>query len=259
MPAIETVAVPRYQPLDPYHHIVDNLPIDGLVERVFLVNNQVDNNTAILSESIGTAGSLANRLNQALNPDGTIITQAIDNALHSIEDHLDSNNFVRMTLDERIKLSFISPGATALQINVDVISGTIPFIDDTLTFGASDTVTWNYVSGKIIAEIDFPTSIRHNHYYNIIPVTSDNQNYTTTVLSTPYKEDSLRVHVNGVKLNNLNLTYVPIGMPSVITWTPLSFSEGSAISGTVIGGDFSLNAPIASAARVVIDFDVLYT
>jgi hypothetical protein len=48
MPAIETIPVPLYQPLDPYTHVYDNLPINGLIERVFLVNNQVDLNTTTL-------------------------------------------------------------------------------------------------------------------------------------------------------------------------------------------------------------------
>ncbi len=233
--------------------------MDGLVERVSVVNTQVDNNTAILLDAIGTAGSLSNRLNQSINPDGSLITVAIDNALHSIEEHLDTADFVRMTLDERTKLSFISPAATALQISVECISGTIPFIDDTMTLGASDTVIWNYIGGKIVADINFPSSVRHTHYYNLVPVTADNQNYTTTSISTPYKQNSLRVHVNGVKLNTTNLTYVPIGMPSTITWTPLKFTEGAATSGVVTGGGFALSSSIATSARIIIDFDVLYS
>ena len=259
MPAIETVSVPRYQALDPYHHLVDNLPIDGLIERVFLVNNQVDNNTAVLLEAIGDQGSLSNRMNQSLNPNGSLKTEAVDNALHSIEAHVDAGGFVRMTEDERDKISLIASGATALKIDVETISGTIPYVDDTLTFGPSDTITWNLVSGKIIPDIDFPSSVRHTHHYNIIPVTSDNENYTTTSVPTAYKEGTLRVHVNGVKLNTTNTTYVPIGMPGTITWTALSFTEGTATSGVLTGGDFALNVAIASSARVVIDFDVLYT
>jgi hypothetical protein len=238
--------------------VYDNLPINGLIERVFLVNNQVDLNTTTLLESIGTQGTLANRLAQSINDDGTLKTTAIDNALHSIEEHLDTNDFVRMRLDERQKLSFIAANATSLGINVTTISGAVSFLNTTLELEGSDSITWRYSGGKLSADTNFPSSVRHVHHYNIVPVTSNYKNYTTTSISTAYKEGSLRVYVNGVRLDQTNSVYVPFGAPSTITWTALKFSEGTATSGVVTGGDFSLSTTISSASKVVIDFDVLY-
>lgn len=258
MPGIENVPVPSYQPLDPYHHIIDNLPIIGLVDRLNLVNNQVDNNTAILAESIGTQGTLANRLAQSINDDGSLKTVAIDNALHSIAEHIDTAGFVRMTLDERSKLSFISPNATSLAINISTISGIIPFVDETLDIGGSDTITWRYDGVRVVAETNFPASVRHNHYYGLIPVTSDYENFTTTSLNTEYREGSLRVYVNGVRLNQYEDVYVPFDHPDV-TWSLMSYTEGTATSGVVTGGDFTLSSAISSSDSIVIDFDVLYS
>lgn len=246
MPAIETVPVPSYQPLDPYHHLVDNLPITGLIERVELVNNQVDLNNADLVGSIGTQGSLANRLNQSINADGTLKTTAIDNALHSIAEHLDGDGFVRMTLDERAKLSFVADDATSLSISFDTISGTIAFTNTNLAIGPSDSITWRYDGLQVVADTNFPASVRHVHYYGLVPVTSNHQNYTTTSIDTAYIEGSLRVYVNGVRLNTDH------------TVTSLKYTEGTATDGIVTGGDFSLSSAISPSASIVIDFDVLY-
>lgn len=258
MPAIETIPVPTYQPLDPYHHTVDNLPIEGLIDRITLVNTQVDLNTNILNSAIGTQGTLANRLAQSINDDGSLKTVAIDNALHSISEHLDGGGYVRMTLDERTKLSFISPNATSLAINISTISGTIPFVDDTLEFGASDSIVWRYDGVRIMPDMNFPAAVRHVHYYGLIPITSDHHNYTTTTLSTAYKSGTLRVYINGARLNQTANVYVPFGQPGSVSYTAMKYTEGTATSGVVTGGDFSLSTTISTSASIVIDFDVMY-
>lgn len=259
MPNIESIPVPSYQPLDPYHHIYDNLPITGLIERVAVVNNQVDLNTADLASAIGSQGTLANRLAQSLNDDGTIKTVAIDNALHSIAEHLDGDGYVRMLLTERSKLSFIAPNATSLSIDVETISGSLVFDNDVLEIGASDSITWRFSGGKLLAETDFPAAVRHTHYYGAVPVTADYENFTTASVVIPYREGSLRVYVNGVRLNAEHEVFVPQGLPGTLTWTEIMYSEGAATSGVVTGGDFSLSEAISASDSIVVDFDVLYS
>lgn len=257
MPDINTIPVPSYEPLNPYNHIFDNLPITGLIERIAVVNAAVDVNTNILAESIGTQGSLANRLAQSINPDGTLKVTAINNAMHSIAEHLDAGGYVRMTDAERAKLSLITPNATYFAINVETISGIIPFIDTTMEIEPSDSIVWRYSGGKLSAETNFPDAVKHVHYYNVVPSTSNYKNYTTTSLATPYREGSLRVYINGVRLNSDNLVYVHFGPGT--SWSTFSYTEGTATSGVVTGGDFVLSSTVAASASVIIDFDVLYS
>jgi hypothetical protein len=240
-----------YQPLDPYNHVVDNTPILGLITRVDLVNAQVDNNTTILNSAIGTQGTLANRLAQSINDDGSLKTVAIDNALHSIAEHIDSGGFVRMTLAERDKLSFIAPQATSFQCQVSTISGIRTFSNETMVISPSDSITWRAVGETIFADTNFPTTVRHRHYYNIIPVpqnliTPDYKNYYTSSVATPYMTGSLRVYVNGIRLNDS----VPTGS--------LMYSEGLDVDGVVTSGAFSLSQAISASAVIIIDFDVLF-
>lgn len=259
MPAIELIQVPSYEALSPYNHIVDQQPINGLAERILIVNNQVDNNTSDLVSAAGSQGSVSNRLNQSLNADGSLKVEAVDNVLHSIEQHLDSDNFVRMKIEERTKLSFIAPYATSLEINVETISGSVAFANDELVIGESDSISWRYEDNKLYADTSFPSSVRHTHYYGLVPVTSDRLNYTTTSINTAYKQGSLRVYINGVRLNSHHNVYVPIGVPSTVTWTAFSFEEGTATSGVVTDGDFVLSSTVPVSASVVVDFDVLYS
>jgi hypothetical protein len=259
MPNIENIDVPVYQPLSPYNHLVDNLPIYGLIDRITSVNNQVDLNNLVLSSAIGTQGTLANRLAQSINADGSLKTTAIDNALHNIAEHLDGNGYVRMTLDERAKLSFIAAHATSLTINIDTISGTVPFANTILEIEPSDSITWRFDNGKIAADTNFPASVRHAHYYGIVPYTTNRLNYKTSSVATAYKQGSMRVYINGVRLNQNVSVYVPIGVPSSTTWTAFSFTEDSATNGIVTTGGFTMSATVPSSANVVIDFDILYT
>lgn len=263
MPNISLIPVPLYQPLDPYQHVVDNRPILGLIERITAVNSQVDNNTANLYSAAGTAGSMFNRLDQSLEPSGALKVEAIDLANHSIEAHVDTADFVRMTILERAKLSLIAPEATSLNVVVSTISGAILYDNSTLTFGGSDTIQWVYQDGRITAQTDFPAAVRHIHYYGLVPVdqnivTPNDQDFYVTSLATAYQEDSLRVYINGVRLDQNGTVYVPTGMPGTVTYVAMTYTEDPATGGIVTTGGFSLSTPLPSGATIVIDFDQLY-
>src|SRR6185437_2974379 len=134
MPQIELVPVPLYQPNQPYNSQIDNLPIQGLISQILLVNSQVDIDASILTDAQGTQGTLANRLAKSINPDGTLVTSAIDEAQHNIAQHTDGSvivngvpvSYVRMLLDERAKLTNVASGATNLEILVTVSNTTTP-------------------------------------------------------------------------------------------------------------------------------------
>ena len=264
MPNLELIPVPIFQPMTPYHHLADQLPIDALKTRIDMVNSQVDVDAQILRESIGTAGTLSNRLNQSLEDDGSIKSVAIDNAIHKISEHLDADGFVRMTTTERSKLSLIDNGATNFGLSFTTISGIIGFDYGILNIKGSDTVTWRYQNGYMYADNAFPASVRHVHYYGINPVPAnllspDYKNYITTSISTPYQADSLRVYLNGIRLSQNATVSVPIYNGTTYVPTSYFFTEGTDVSGVVADGSFVLSTAITSSDVLVIDFDVLYS
>lgn len=263
MPNLDLIPVPRYDPQTPYHHIADNAPIDALVTRLDMVNAQVENDAQILRESIGSQGTLSNRLAQSMEDDGSIKTVAIDNAFHSIAAHTDGDGFVRMTIGERAKLSLIANHATNFGVTFNTISGILSFNDGLLPFGASDTVHWRYQNGIMYADNAFPSSVRHIHHYNVNPVsqnlvTPDYKNYKTTSVATPYKAGSLRVYINGVRLSPNASVNVPIWNGTDYVPTAYSFTEDSDTNGIVTSGLFTLSSPISSTITIFVDFDVLY-
>lgn len=262
MPDIENVPVPLYQPSDPYHHIADNVPIIGLIERVNMVNAQVEVVSVELNAAIGSQGTLANRLAQSINDDGTLKTSAIDNALHSIAEHIDADGYVRMQIEERSKLSFIASAATSLNIAVETPSTTRLFTNEEMVLRPSDSITWRTDGDNVFADTYFPASAIHRHYYGIVPAhqntsTPDYQNYKVNSVATPYAEGSLRVYVNGVRVTGTTV-YVPIGMPGVVSYLALSLSEDTATDGIVSTGQFSLSSAIPSSATLTVDFDIVF-
>lgn len=274
MPQIELVPVPLYQPLQPYNSQIDNIPIQGLIDRILLVNSQVDINSVVLEESQGTQGSISNRLAQSINADGTLKTSAIDAANHNIAEHTDGYvivdgnpvSYVRMLWDERAKLVTIDSGANNLDVLVTV-NNSIPsglpsqisvigiseveFVTGTFELKPSDSVYWSVdADGAIKANTNFPLSVRHVHNYDIIPVpqnlfTPDYKNYIVTSTATQYRSGSLRVYINGIRLTqSSNITpgkaphgnYVPTGFSSgTPIWMTFTYTEDtSSLSSGII-------------------------
>jgi hypothetical protein len=247
--------------LTPYHHLADQAPIDALITRIDLVNSQVDNDANTLLNSMGTAGSLANRLAQSINDDGSLKTVALDNALHSIAEHMDAAGYVRMTANERAKLSLIADGATNFGVQFNTISGIISFDQGILDIQPSDTVTWRYLNGSIYADNAFPSSVRHIHYYDVSPVpvnliTPDYINYYTTSIATPYQEGSLRVYLNGIRISqNAPIDIIINDVPTAMTF---SEDTNSIAGGMITSGLFTLSSAINADIIIFTDFDVLY-
>lgn len=296
MPQIELIPVRLYQPTDPYNHQVDNIPIQGLIDQILQVNAQVDVDSVILQLAQGTQGTLANRLAQSINDDGSLKTSAIDATEHSIAHHTDGVvvvndvpiSYVRMLQEERSKLAEISSDANHLEIlvvlNTEAPSGLpsqisvisvsqIEFLEGLFKLKPSDSIYWDVdTEGAITAHTDFPSTVRHIHNYDIVPVhqnvlAPDYKNYKVATSTTSYKSGSLRVYINGICLTRLeNITankaprgnYVPTnfaaGSP---TWLTYTFSEDAAIDGVVTNGKFSLSSAIGVNDVITIDFDIL--
>jgi len=277
MPEINKITEVLYDGNQPYHVHYDNLPLKNILTRIDLVNAQVDINSQILRASCGTVGSLNNRLSVALEDNGHLKYEAVNACLHNIGAHEDGNyegiDYVRMTADERDKLSLIQSEANKLYIEIEdmiPISATISSISTTpeyvtLTSGTlrlkgSDTVIFDFQAPDILRiHSAFPAHAAHRHNYGIFPAHSNPSgpnylDFITTSTNTPYIEGSLRVYVNGMRIYSPG-EFVPnpsINVPNneASEWVELYVASESPST-----GEFSLNSAISPGDLVVIDFD----
>jgi hypothetical protein len=255
MPNIDLIPDVYYDPNHPYHYQFDNLPLKNIVIRQEIINSAVDVATAMILAAKGSTVSLAARLNVALEQDGTISSDTIDDSLHNIGAHTDGEydgvEYVRMKQDERDKLENIADSAKniSIQIEDDVLS------DGPVTFETSDTIEVELVSPSTIKlHTTFSTDALRVKYYNLTPVSQDlvpdYQNYFVNNLETAYAEGSLRVYVNGFRLSEDAdvLVYLMAEGPTG-TWIELSYTPDAE------AGAFALSAPIGEDDIIRIDFD----
>lgn len=255
MPQIELVPVPLYQALNPYHVDYDNLPLKALMTRMQMINSAVDINANILRNSIGTQGTLDNRLNQSIGLDGSLKQQAVDDAEHHIGSHTDGPvggiEYVRMLLDERHKLNLIADEATNLVLQFDTPSQITSFDVGVVDFVNSSGITWSTSSpNKVQANLTFPLSAAHKHYYNIAPQyvsALDFKNYKNGYPN--YMLGSLRVKINGVEIYEDCEVYTPGHLVSTL-WMLNGFT------GNKNTGQFVLTNAITSLDVIRVDFDV---
>jgi len=202
------VDVPAYDPLDPYHHEYDNRPIEALKLRTEQLNDAVEIQRDIMTEAIGSQGTLSNRLNQSMEEDGSLKTDAIDAALHSIEEHADTDDYVRMTSAERDKLALIDDEATNVTLTFELGDDTdVSFTNGEVIFENTNSVAWSVTApNKVRADLGFPVAAAHTHLYDVNPTTDDNLTYS---LPTAFIEGSLRVYINGIRLSQYEEVYVP--------------------------------------------------
>lgn len=246
MAQIELIPLNAYEAGMPYEVSTDNLPIFSLDQKISLVNDETEQNTIILEAAQGSTGSLANRLDTSLEQNGDIKTIAIDNALHSIEEHLDGSTYVRFALSERTKLSTITSGATDVAFQIDTVSNTVLVDEGLISITGSDTIEWTITSGEIQARTAFTPKIQKS---NVTPTTSNYEDYTLPS-ADPYISGSLRIYVNGMRIpESPDSTYVPTDFPT-IEWVALNYTEVSSSLGT-----FSLNTAVTSAEVILVDYD----
>lgn len=235
------IPVPKYQPLNPYHKEFDNMPISVIETNLQILDGVLDRVSNELNNSVGTAGSLAKRLNKSLQGSGDLKVVSIDDAMHSIAAHEDGSGYVRMTDAERAKLSAIQDGATDLNIVIQATPSTTiswPEMDQTISFANSDTIEWRYDSGLVYADTAFNKNLIVIHHYDITPNKVSGANYRTSVSNTEYKANSLRVYINGMRLT------------TDASIDGFYYEESDPSNGT-----FSLNTPISNGDVIRIDFD----
>jgi hypothetical protein len=255
VPRIELIDPVYYQPNDPYHWEIDNLPLKSILSRQNLINLALDNVIQEMRDAIGTQGSVANRLNQSIDEDGRLKSSAIDMALHSIEEHTDTDDYVRMTKSQSDRLDLMADGATnvALRVYTDEDSF-VDFDAGVVEFQHSTTITATVDSPNIVKlHMAFPTEAAHQHFYGIEPLPVDSLdpdyiNYKVNSTPTPYIEGTLRVQINGIRIFSDAEVYAPGSLVSD-AWTLLSFTEDAD------NGLFELSAAITEDDVIRIDFD----
>lgn len=256
MPRIDLIPEVYYAPEYPYHWEYDNLPLKAIIDRQNLINLALDDVIMEMRDAIGTQGSVANRLNQSINANGSLKATAINEALHSIESHTDGDNYVRMTKDQSDKLDLMAENATdvSLQINTDG-SNHVTLDSGIVIIEPSDTVTPSITApNKVKFNLTFPASAAHRHFYGLNPVhadlvTPDYTNYQVNVGATAFVEDSLRVYINGVRIFDTDDVYVP-GPLVDDSWTLMSFTPDHE------NGTFVLSQALSESDIIKIDFDV---
>lgn len=255
MPRIELIPEVLYQSNDPYHWEIDNLPLKSILRRQNLINLALDNVIGQMRNAIGTQGSVANRLNQSINADGSLKASAVDETQHSIAEHTDTDDYVRMTKDQSDKLDNIADEATNLKVRV-YTSDTeyVDFDAGVLQIKPSTTVTAEIEAPDVLKlNLAFPADAAHQHYYGLDPVPDnlsdpDYTNYKVNSISSAFVEGSLRVYINGVRIYEDAEVYVP-GALVDDPWTLMSYTSDFE------DGTFELSTAISDADVIRIDFD----
>lgn len=274
MPDLSKYPVPAYEAGQPYHWTYDNIPIDGLAKRDEVINDEVEKHAEILISAAGSVGTLAARIEQSIDEDGSLKTAAIDEALHNIAEHTDGNktvseddleyynetleysvsnpvDFVRMLQAERDKLALVANEATDIIFQVETPDDTIEITSGTIKLAPSTYVQWDLTPGTPVIVKPIILSPR---YYDVTPVpgdseTPDYQNYKVTSESTAFIDGSLRVYINGVRITTDVEIYVPGPLPED-TWTL------NKVTPDADGGTFALSNAITEDDVIRIDFEV---
>ena len=269
MPNIDKITEVLYDGNQPYHVEFDNLPLKNILTRIDLVNSQVDINSDILRASCGSVGTLENRLAASIEDDGKLKKQAVDSSLHNIGSHEDGEyngvEYVRMRKDERDKLTDIRSEANKIEVEIEdsISSETIEYYtisNGKIRLRASDSTAFEFNEPDIIKiHSVYSPSAMHIHHYEVEPAhavdVSDPdyyKSYKTTIMNTAFINGSLRVYINGTRINSASSTKVLIGsQPSVdANWKDIYLESQDPTTGT-----FSLNTTIESSTNIFIDFN----
>jgi hypothetical protein len=286
MPNLNSVPVPQYQAGQPYHYSYDNLPLQALERRDEVINNAVDIHAEILRDGAGTQGTLSNRLNQSLDEDGNLIPAAVDQCLHNIAEHSDGSknvdagelitysvlgyttvanpvSFVRMLELERDKLALVADEATNITISVETISSVVLVDQGNFKIAESSDIEWQIEPDgtgykyKPVLKINLDQA--HQHNYGVVPnlVSAGTPVVYETPSAMAYMENSLRVYVNGIRLNNSSTE--PVSYPSTNVTFGDIYDSNYYTESDPSAGQFELNAALNTGDRIRIDYDISLT
>lgn len=271
MPDISKITEVLYDGNQPYHVHYDNLPLKNILTRIDLVNAQVDINTDILRGCAGSVGTLSNRLSASIEENGKLKSSSVDESLHNIGYHsdgiYDGVEYVRMTKLERDKLQLIQSESNKIELEIEDSISSDTQVDHVVIYNgyvrlkSSDTIAFQFIAPDTIkAHSKFTLEAAHIHHNEVepsyvIPGQPDYQNFKTTSLNTAFREGSLKVYINGFKINSKYSTKILSGdlNPMVSeNWIDIQISYQSPNEGL-----FGLSSPITSSDKILIDFEQL--
>ena len=253
---LSSLDIPKYQPGDPYHWIYDNKPLMSLVKRDEILSNQLNNVIKILKDN--DIQNLLSRINVSINSDGTLKPVAIDNANHSVADHSDTDEYVRMTSEERSKLDGIADNAKNISFEFkDKDDNLTASIDNgVFTFKDTNGINWSINNNVVEADLGIPTDY-HQHFYQVSPELITSGGVTTGYTGYVFKPGSLRVYINGSRIyNQEDKSYYPVLVDSgtsvsVSSWRKIHFTEDAN------SGSFVLSATLDMDSAIFVDFDAI--
>lgn len=277
MPDLTKLPVPQHTGGQPYHAHYDNIPLAVLAKRDVILNGEVDYQSQVLKDAAGDQGNIANRMNQSIEENGNLKSNAVDQSIHNIAEHTDGSKvvetdelayyvdtlgyaavtnpvpFVRMLESERAKLALIASEATNLMVQVETPSNITLFDDGTMQLVPSENIHWEITAPNIVkAVLTISTDFAHRHYYDIGLEnglgTDDYINFTTP---TGFVEGSLRVYINGIRLSSEIEVYYPSN--PIATWTLLSFTADFE------AGTFALSSEITEDDILRVDYEISLT
>lgn len=288
MPDLTKLPVPQHQANQPYHWTYDNLPLKALADRDEVINNAVDSQAQIINAAAGNQGNFAIRLSQSLEEDGDLKSSAVDQALHSIAEHVEGSrivsaseleyyvstlgyssltnpvSFVRMLSSERDKLSLIPSNATdvALEFCEDEnCESPAVFSSGKVRFLSSEFISWDLSFNTVRPVLNTSLQLAHQHLYNIEPTLVDasinKYDASGSGAFVPYMVGSLRVYINGVRLNSDYEVFYPKN-PSDTSWeSGNSLVKGGKNKYTAdpADGSFTLLNAISEDDIIRVDFD----
>lgn len=277
MPDLTKLPVPQHTGGQPYHAHYDNIPLEVLADRDYVINGEVDYQSQVLKDAAGTQGNVANRLNQSIEENGDLKTAAVDEALHNVAEHTDGSrtvdtdeleyyvdtlgyaavtnpvSFVRMLESERDKLALIADEATDLMIQVETPSNITLFDEGTIEFAPSASIHWEITAPNVVKPVlTISTDFAHRHYYDIgLENGLSTEDYITFDTPTPFVEGSLRVYINGIRLSSEIEVYYPSN--PVATWTLIQFTPDFE------AGTFELSTEITEDDIIRVDYEISLT
>jgi len=277
MPDLTKLPVPQHTGGQPYHANYDNIPLEVLADRDYVINGEVDYQSQVLKDAAGNQGNVANRLNQSIEENGDLKTGAVDDALHNVAEHTDGSktvetdeleyyvetlgyaavtnpvSFVRMLESERDKLALVADEATNLMLQVETPSNITLFDDGTIELAPSASIHWEVTAPNIVKPVlTISTDFAHRHYYDIgIDNGLSTDDYITFDTPTPFVEGSLRVYINGIRLSSEIEVYYPSN--PVSTWNLNQFTPDFE------AGTFELNSEITDEDIIRVDYEISLT
>jgi len=288
-PLVDAYGVPLYQPNDPYHFDFDNKPIKTLAIRDQILSNQINILTQIIRESAGDLGSLTSRLDQSIERDGNLKTDAVDQANHNIAHHSDGTRLItQQEIDEYISLGYIlstTPEFVVMlraerdklsQISSDANNITFKFpgmvnpVDGGLVeFQDSYGIYWevsNPNDENLVVKPILNNATDHKHFYEVSPILVGGEYQISGVQR--FKKDTLRVYVNGVRIPSCSQAcsyadgvYFPSFSSNVTTLPPQSKSPNNLWNNLYFtemseSAKFILSSTLSANDKVFVDYEI---